>query len=268
MSTAAIYARVSTSDQDVRRQLEEARSYLEEQGFDGIEEFPEVVSGTSSIGNREVYDELWQEIATGRFDVVVIHEISRLSRLGATEIHEFIQHCLEHGTGVEAMDVGLEIHVDDPDLQQTIYTMVANLMGDLAKIEHQQKLQRIESGIRAAQEVGKWTGRPPRGFETDEEGYLHVVPEEFLHTRESLVRVERGESKRSVADETGIPLSSLRRLYDNRRELYLAGKFDDERVATAVNELGDLEDLRQLEEGTLEQRIRQVVTDELEKDTG
>ena len=102
--------------------------------------------------------------------------------------------------------------------------MVANLMGDLAKIEHQQKLQRIESGIRAAQEVGKWTGRPLRGFETNEEGYLHVVPEEFLHTREALARVERGESRRSVAEETGIPLSSLRRLYDNRRELYLAGK--------------------------------------------
>lgn len=268
MATAAIYARVSTSDQDVRRQLEEARGYLEEQGFDEIEEFPEIVSGASSISDREVYDELWHEIATGRFDVVVVHEISRLSRLGATEIHEFIQHCLEHGTGVEAMDVGLEIHVDDPNLQQTIYTMVANLMGDLAKIEHQQKLQRIESGIRAAQEVGKWTGRPPRGFATDEEGYLHVVPEEFLHTREALARVERGESKRSVAEATGIPLSTLRRLYDNRRDLYLAGEVDEERIATTVDELGELDDLRRPEQGDLEQRIRQVVTDELKKDTG
>lgn len=262
MTTAAIYARVSTQDQDVRRQLDEARAHLEQEGIEKIEEYPEVVSGKKALDERTVYDELWQDIGDGKFDRVVVHEISRLSRLGAAEIHEFIQHCLEHGAGVEALDVGLEIHVDDPDLQQTIYTMIANLMGDLAKIEHEQKLQRIRSGIRAAQRTGKWTGRPPRGFATDEDGYLQIVPEQFLHTREALARIERGESKRSVADETGIPLSTLRRLYEERHELYLGGKSDDERISTALDELRKLEDLRQDERGELEQRIRQIVREE------
>ncbi|MDB2226289.1 recombinase family protein [Halorubrum ezzemoulense] len=118
------------------RQLDEAHEHLERLGVKDIEEYPEIVSGAADTDTREVYNQLLDAVETGRFDLVVVHEISRLSRLGPTEIHEFIQHCLEHDTGVEALDIGLKIHVDDEELQQTIYSMVARLMGDLAQIEH------------------------------------------------------------------------------------------------------------------------------------
>jgi DNA invertase Pin-like site-specific DNA recombinase len=235
-SAAAVYARVSTTDQDVGRQLEEAREHLEGLGVDDVEEYPEVVSGAADTGTREVYNQLLDDVASGRFDLVVVHEISRLSRLGPTEIHEFIQHCLEHDTGVEALDVGLKIHVDDGELQQTIYSMVARLMGDLAQIEHKQKLQRIRSGVRAAQSAGKWTGRPPAGFVV-EDGYLQVDPAEFLHVREALLRVVRGEAYADVAEDTGLPESTLRNLEADRRELYLAAEADDDRVDAALDDV-------------------------------
>jgi DNA invertase Pin-like site-specific DNA recombinase len=254
-STGAIYARVSTDDQDVSRQLDEAREHLERAGVEEIDEYPEVVSGAADTGTREVYNELLDDIETGRFDLVVVHEISRLSRLGPTEIHEFIQHCLEHDTGVEALDVGLSIHVDDPELQKTIYGMVARLMGDLAKIEHEQKLQRIRSGVRAAQDAGKWTGRPPAGFVV-EDGYLRVEPAEFLNTREALARVEAGESYADVAESSGIPESTLRSLEEDRRELYLAGEADDDRVDAALEDVRPLEDAREEEVDIDELRAR------------
>jgi DNA invertase Pin-like site-specific DNA recombinase len=240
---AAIYARVSTSDQDVSRRLNEAREHLERLGVDDIKEYPEIVSGTADTDTREVYNQLLDDVESGEFDLVVVHEISRLSRLGPTEIHEFIQHCLEHDTGVEALDVGLKIHVDDGELQQTIYSMVARLMGDLAQIEHQQKLQRIQSGVRAAQSAGKWTGRPPAGFVV-EDGYLRVDPAEFLHVREALARVDRGDSFATVADDTGIAESTLRSLHQDRRDLYLAGEAEDERVDDALTDVRPLEDAR------------------------
>lgn len=240
---AAIYARVSTSDQDVQRQLDEAREHLDRLGVGDVEEYPEVVSGAADTDTRDVYNQLLDDVASGGFDLVVVHEISRLSRLGPTEIHEFIQHCLEHDTGVEALDVGLKIHVDDGELQQTIYSMVARLMGDLAQIEHQQKLQRIRSGVRSAQEAGKWTGRPPAGF-TVEDGYLRVEPAEFLHTREALARVDRGEAYSAVAEDTGVAESTLRNLERERRDLYLGGEADDDRVDGALDELRPLDDIR------------------------
>jgi hypothetical protein len=116
-------------------------------------------------------------------------------------------------------------------------------MGDLAQIEHQQKLQRIRSGVRAAQSAGKWTGRPPAGFVV-EDGYLRVDPAEFLHVREALVRVDRGESFASVADDTGIAESTLRSLHQDRRELYLGGEAEDKRVDDALTDVRPLEDAR------------------------
>ena len=243
-STAAIYARVSTGDQDVQRQLDEARDHLDRLGVEDVEEYPEVVSGAADTDTREVYNDLLDDVAAGAFDLVVVHEISRLSRLGPTEIHEFIQHCLENDTGVEALDVGLQIHVDDGELQQTIYSMVARLMGDLAAIEHKQKLQRIRSGVRAAQDAGKWTGRPPAGFAV-EDGYLRVEPAEYLHIREALARVDRGETYADVAGDTGVAESTLRKLDRNRPGLYLGGKADDDRVDSALEPLRPLEDIRQ-----------------------
>jgi len=262
-SDAAIYARVSTSDQDVSRQLNEAREHLERLGVENIEEYPEIVSGAADTDTREVYNQLLDDVENGEFDLVIVHEISRLSRLGPTEIHEFIQHCLEHDTGVEALDVGLKIHVDDGELQQTIYSMVARLMGDLAQIEHQQKLQRIRSGVRAAQSAGKWTGRPPAGFVV-EDGYLRVDPAEFLHVREALARVDHGESFAAVSDDTGIAESTLRSLHEDRRNLYLGGEAEDERVDKALTDVRPLEDART--EGSDLEELRKRV-ERLEKTT-
>jgi DNA invertase Pin-like site-specific DNA recombinase len=251
-TAAAVYARVSTADQDVERQLVEAREHLDRLDVEDITEYPEVVSGAADTDTRDVFNQLLDDIANDTFDVVIVHEISRLSRLGPTEIHKFIQHCLEHDTGVEAMDVGLEIRVDDGELQQTIYSMVARLMGDLAQIEHTQKLQRIRSGVRAAQEQGKWTGRPPAGFIV-EDGYLRVDPAEYLHTREALARTDRGETYAEVAASTGIAESTLRSLETDRRGLYLAGHAEDDRVNAALDDIRPLDDLRTEEEDDLDQ---------------
>jgi DNA invertase Pin-like site-specific DNA recombinase len=258
---------VSIEDQDVQRQLDETHEFLQQHvEADEVVEYHEVIIGWASGGERDVYDQLWDDIADGEFDIVVIHEISRLSRLGGTEVYDFIQHCLEHETGVESLDVGLSIRVDDPALKQTLYTMVANIMGDLAKIEHQQKLRRIRSGLRAAQDAGKWTGRPPRGFTVGDDGKLHVDVKEFLATRDALSRVAHGESRVKVADDTDIPQSTLTRLYDNRRDLYLAGEGEgyDDRVDAAVEELRPLDDLDPGEAGKMEARMRRVVREELE----
>lgn len=268
MTQAAIYARVSTSDQDVQRQLNETQQYLKEQvGVDGIEEYPEIVSGATTGSEREVYDRLWKKISSSEFDVVAVHEISRLSRLSGTEIYEFIQHCLEHDTAVESLDIGLSIRVDDPALQRTVYTMVANIMGDLAKIEHQQKLERVRSGIRAAQNAGKWTGRAPRGFTVGDDKRLHISSEEFLETREALARLSRGESQSDVAKNTGIAQSTLSRLYHDRRNLYLQAKADDDRVNAALEEIRPLDKITASEASRLDARIHRIAREEVQKTT-
>ncbi|MDB9250409.1 hypothetical protein PN419_15600 [Halorubrum ezzemoulense] len=69
-------------------------------------------------------------------------------------------------------------------------------------------------------------------------------PAEFLHVREALARVDRGDSFATVADDTGIAESTLRSLHQDRRDLYLAGEAEDERINDALTDIRPLEDAR------------------------
>lgn len=139
-------------------------------------------------------------------------------------------------------------------MQRAMYELLATVMGKLADIERKQTLRRIRSGIRSAREAGKWTGRPPVGF-TVENGYLRVDPEKFLRVQDGLQRVLAGEKIVDVAEETGVAESTLRRLRDERRSLYLDAQAEDERVIAALKDAGvegveapaddDLEELRE-----------------------
>lgn len=241
--TVAIYARVSTTDQDASRQLDELRTWVDNQYPDAeTEEYVDVVSGAAT-DQAEEYHALREMIAKGSLDLVVVDEISRLSRLGGGEIHDFIQHALQDDTSIRDREVGLSIDVGSSEVDRAVKEMIAGLLGDLAKIEHKQKLRRIRSGVAAAQDAGKWTGRPPAGFVV-EEGYLRVDPPEFLHIREAIARVERGDSFATVADDTGIAESTLRSLHQDRRDLYLAGEAEDERVDDALTNIRPLNDTR------------------------
>lgn len=261
--TVAIYTRVSTADQDTQRQVNELRSYVDDEYPDADDRvYADVGSGTST--SREEYDRLREEVAAGEIDRVVVDEISRLSRLGAGEIHGFLQHALDHDASVEDREVGLEIDVSDDMVDQAVSELIAGLMGQLAKIEHKQKLRRIRSGIRAAQEAGKWTGRPPRGFEIGDDGYLHVKIEEYLRTRAALERVQAGESSVRVANDTGVPTSTLGRLLEERKDLYLGADPDDERLDAALEEVRPLPDLTP-DDDAFDQRVREIVRDELDR---
>jgi transposase-like protein len=131
---------------------------------------------------------------------------------------------------------------------------LATLCGECHRAAHGFRIaDTIRDGVEEAQDSGKWTGRPPVGFSV-EDGYLRVEPEEFLRAQDALQRVLDGEPIVDVADEVGIAESTLRRLRDERRELYLDAEPDDERVATALDEAGveevdtptdELEELRE-----------------------
>ena len=260
--TVAIYARVSTKNQDPQRQLQELAEFAQQEYPDGsVIPYEDIVSGTDT-DEAARYQELREDIEAGEVDIVVVDEISRLSRLGGGEIHNFIQFCLEHDTSVRDREVGLSIDVDDSAVDQAVSEMLIGLMGDLARIEHKQKLRRIRSGIAAAQEAGKWTGRPPIGFEV-EDGRLRVDVEEFLRVRAAIERVAAGEARSTVAEDTGIASSTLKNSYDERADLYLFGEDEDERVEAAVDEITPLPDPVAIPV-TSEERVREIVRDELD----
>jgi len=265
MPEIGIYARVSTADQDPKRQIGELNKFAEDTYDESaIHAYADIISGTETDRGEE-YQRLRSDIEDGSLDVVVVHELSRLSRLGAGEIHEFLEFCLSHETGVQDLEVGLEISLKDDLVDRAVSQLIAGVMGDLARVEHKQKLRRIQSGIDAAKQAGRWTGRPPAGFDV-EDGYLQINADEFLTVRRALERVGQGYTYAEAADGTPVAESTLRALYDDRRDLYFYAEAEDERLQVAAEELEPLEEPDIPNDTTLpEQEIRTIVRDEIHR---
>src|SRR5215831_11703448 len=75
---AAIYARVSTADQEPENQLGELRGYVQTRGWTASEYVDRGVSGAKD--RRPALDRLVAEARRRRFDVVVCWRLDRLGR--------------------------------------------------------------------------------------------------------------------------------------------------------------------------------------------
>ena len=75
---AAIYARVSTVDQEPENQLQELRRYVEARGWSAVECVDHGVSGATE--RRPALDQLLTDARRRRFDVLVCWRLDRLGR--------------------------------------------------------------------------------------------------------------------------------------------------------------------------------------------
>ena len=75
---AAIYARVSTFDQEPENQLAEVRRYVEARGWTAVEYVDRGVSGSKD--RRPALDQLLADAKRRKFDVVVCWRLDRLGR--------------------------------------------------------------------------------------------------------------------------------------------------------------------------------------------
>ena len=74
----AIYARVSTQDQDPHMQLRELRSYAKHRAFTIVHEFIDHISGATS--ERPELSKLWQASRARGIDTVLVWKFDRFAR--------------------------------------------------------------------------------------------------------------------------------------------------------------------------------------------
>ena len=153
-------------------------------------------------------------IRAGEVERVIVLEVSRLSRSMrdlATTVETIVD---ENDTGLHVLDMNLAIEPGDDDPYQRAFV---NIMGTIAQLEADMIRERTRSGIEAAKQAGKYTGRPPFGFGVADD---YLTPnEDYDVAVEILERIEKGESKRSTARFAGISRSTIDRILE-RRELY------------------------------------------------
>lgn len=236
MARYATYIRASTDDQETTHQHDAIDEWLTKHDVDPSEVDRYVDLGESGADpGREQFTELVDAIQSENYEYVVVWEISRLARLGSI-YQRFFEHCENAGTTVAITDGWIEEVRPDGTGK-----LIADISAAVAEEERRRLTKRIESGVARAQREGKWTGRVPKGFRHDDEGYLQLIHEAnrgegeigYLEIRSAVERVDDGESYRSVAADTpNVSRSTLMSIHKDgeRRAWYLDGEADDEKI--------------------------------------
>jgi len=210
------YARVSTTDQNLDRQLSSIRGYAEDRfGADlaDLEIYRDKSTGTDT--DRSGYQQMMADAEAGAFDAVVVHSISRVSR-SISDLDATARALEDAGVALHIISEGLEIEPEDSDpFQRALF----QLLGVFAEFEAEMARARTREGIAARQESDDYHhGRPPLGFEKDD-GQL-VQGDNYHDVTAVLEMVQKDNiSKRKAADRLETSRPTIDRALD-RADLY------------------------------------------------
>jgi len=180
----AVYLRVSTLDQDPESQGREVRAFVAGRGWELIETYQDLgISGAKA--RRPALDRLLKDAWRGRFQAVVVWDLSRMARstLNALQLLQEFQDMK-----VRLVAVKQTFDTDTP-LGRAFFTLAAMF----AELEREILIERVRAGMARARAEGKRIGRPERRLDLEE---LRRLQGERL-------------SIRQIARRMGIPRSTV-----------------------------------------------------------
>lgn len=159
MTKAALYARVSTKNQDLTDQIEKLESWAENEGV----EYDLFKEQASSVKERPQFDELMNSLE--EYDYVVITKLDRFGR-SLRQMLENIEEVNERSGGILVIDD--EFSIDTRGEQTMEQKIMTNFLSLFADVERRMIRRRMEQGYEKAKEEGR-VGRPEELSEEDKE---------------------------------------------------------------------------------------------------
>src|SRR5438128_4954912 len=147
---AAIYARVSTFDQEPENQLQELRRYVEARGWTAAEYVDRGVTGAKD--RRPALDRLLTDARRRRFDVVVCWRLDRLGRN--------LKHLITLLEDLQALGVAFVSLAEGIDATTPADRLQMQILGAIAEFESGRLRERVLAGLQRARLQGKQLGRP------------------------------------------------------------------------------------------------------------
>jgi DNA invertase Pin-like site-specific DNA recombinase len=149
----AIYARVSTADQDCALQLRDLRQYVKARGWKIAGEF--IDRGWSGAkASRPELDRLMAECRARRVDCIIVWKLDRWGR-SVSNLVATLDELRNLGVRWIATTQGL-----DTDESSPVGRLLLQLLAAIAEFERALIQERVKAGVKAAQARGIHCGRP------------------------------------------------------------------------------------------------------------
>jgi len=184
---AAIYARVSTSEQSTEPQARQLEEWARAQGYEVVERYLCTESGAKT--ERASLAAVLEHARRRKWDVLLFWSLDRLSREGTARTLS---------TLTQLADCGAEFRsYREPYLDSLgpFRDAVIGLLAAIANTERARISERTKAGLEAARKKGKHIGRPPRVLDAEKARALRAG----------------GLSLRATARRLGVSHSTLRR---------------------------------------------------------
>jgi putative DNA-invertase from lambdoid prophage Rac len=154
LSRAALYHRVSTTDQDPTAAREDLRQAAQARGLSVVLDIEETGSGKRN--DRPGLLRILEAARRGRVDIVIVWKLDRFGR-SALDVLSNIQHLVDAGVRFVCITQGIDIKPGGDAVSRLMLTVLAAV----AEFERELIVERTRLGLEAARRNGKRLGRPP-----------------------------------------------------------------------------------------------------------
>jgi putative DNA-invertase from lambdoid prophage Rac len=149
---AALYLRVSTTEQDTANQLPALEGYAKRRGFEIVQVYGETETAWKA-GHQTELARLYEDARMGRFEVMLVWALDRLSREGSLAILGLVDKFKRYGVKVISYQ---ESWTEAPgDLAEVLYAIT----GWVARMESQRRSERTKAGLERARAECKPIGK-------------------------------------------------------------------------------------------------------------
>ena len=147
---AAVYARVSTQEQEPENQLQELRRYVQARDWTAVEYVDRGVSGAKD--RRPALDQPVTDARRRRFDVLVCWRLDRLGRN--------LKHLITLLDELQALGIPFVSLAEGIDATTPAGKLQMHILGAIAEFERERIRERVLAGLQRAKREGKRLGRP------------------------------------------------------------------------------------------------------------
>jgi DNA invertase Pin-like site-specific DNA recombinase len=190
MKRAAIYLRVSTTDQHTSNQEAELRQAAERAGWEVVKAYRDHgISGGKGRDKRPAFDALCRDASRREFDIVMAWSVDRLGR----SLQDLVNFLGE----LHALKLDLFLKTQGIDTTTPSGKAMFGMLSVFADFERSIIQERVRAGLLRARREGKRLGRPSIAADVEQR---------------ILAALKAGKSIRKTAEECGVNPSTVQRV--------------------------------------------------------